>query len=63
MEHERVEQRQLGWWNENLTDEKPLLEGEVVEFTFGPEPKSYFTTSYPYRAENASRRKFRHMKQ
>lgn len=60
---ETAEQRQLGWWNKGLTDDVPGLEGEVVEFTFGPEPGSYFATSYPYRAENASRTEYRHMVQ
>jgi len=35
-------------------DEEPKrVTGSVVEFAFGNGPKSYFATSYPYRAEYA----------
>lgn len=49
--------RVMGAWNEEDSEEleEEMVTGSVVEFAFGPNPASYFATSYPYRAEYAEK--------
>jgi hypothetical protein len=53
----------LGAWNEEESDEveEESVTGSVVEFAFGPKDRSYFATSYPYRAEYAEKSDIRIM--
>lgn len=44
-------ERLVAWIDTGLHDQKKVLTGSVVEFAFGIEPRSYFVTSYPHRAE------------
>jgi hypothetical protein len=54
----------LGSWDEEESDGEPkIVTGSVVEFAFGDAPNSYFTTSYPYRAEYADKSDTRTMAQ
>ncbi|KAI9774871.1 MAG: hypothetical protein M1840_000087 [Geoglossum simile] len=54
----------LGEWNVESDDgDEEEVIGSVVEFAFGEGNKSYFVTSYPYRAENADRKDVRFMEQ
>ncbi|KAI9781728.1 MAG: hypothetical protein M1839_005721 [Geoglossum umbratile] len=56
----------LGEWMKELEDDgdaEEVVIGSVVEFAFGEDDRSYFATSYPYRAENADRKDIRLMEQ
>jgi hypothetical protein len=41
------------------TADKKELKGSILEFTFGPNRKKYFATSYPHPIRDASKDDFR----